>query len=469
MIESKGDIESTALWKDIMDTIASGPKQTKMDIRAELHTTEADFVVMKVLEIEQECDYAGNFGPTMFIRFQLGLGDYTYKLYPYRQNLELSIKYIPYDEQAYEEYEKPPEAIRYKAIFDPRVNPQVTASRMAYQSYDSMNQSKLIEVRLELQMREFEPLRTKVFKDMTLVNVGIDKLVKTLLKGESDNVQVDGKNACDGVDMVEADNQELIKNVIIPTGMKIALLPSYIQDKVNGVYNAGCGTFFQRYKNKNLWFVYPMFNPARFDTDVDKVVFYAVPEGRFPAVNRTYKVDGKILYIAITGDKSYIDGAHLVDLNKGVGIRVADANAMMLKPVEITPDGPVGNRARLNTEIASRQRPDGNMYAQTYSASSNPFELYSELAESNLAKVTAVWENSLPELIYPGMPCKYVFMNQDEYVERKGIILYKYTQTALDGAPSTSFSYHTSTTLSLMLEPFEDISQKPVQNTFGTF
>lgn len=469
MIESKGNIESTPLWLDIQDTIASGPKQTKMDVRGEVHTTEDDFVVMKVLEIEEECDYLKQMGPVMFVTFHLGMGDYAFKLYPYRQNLEFSIKYIPLDERAVEDYQDPPEAIRYKAIFDPRQNPQVTASQLAYQTYDSLNQASMVKIRLELQLRQWEPLRTKVFHDMTLINVSPEKLVFNLLKGESDNVKVDGKNACDGIDFVPPDNTALIQNVQIPTGLKLGLLPSFIQDKVNGLYNAGVGTFFQRYDNKNLWFVYPTFNPSRFDSDVNRVVIYAVQSDRYTHVNRTYKKDGKILYIAATGQTSYMDGAHLNELNQGVGVRVADARAMMLKPVEITPDGPVANRARLNTEIAFRQRPDGNMYSQTFSSSSNPFELYSELAERALARINIVWENSYPDLIYPGMPCKYVFMNQDEYTERKGIILGKYSTTQLDGAPATSSSYHTETTLSILIEPFEDISAKPVQKTAGEF
>lgn len=466
---AKGDIESTPLWADIESVIYSGPKDVKYDYAALVHTQDNDFNIFKIIHIEEKCDYQSEIGPSMKISFQIGLGDYVYKLYPFRDNLEITIKRIPQNERGGTIAEADVETRRYKANLVLGKNPQITGERLANQSYTDLNTSHIQDVYMELLDRNFETVRTKTFPGGSIVGKPAKDTIFALLMGESKNILIDGKAPVDGIDLVEPDNKEPIKHLFLESGMRAAYIPTYLQNEALGVYSTGIGTFFQRYKDKYYWYVYPLYKPARFDEDVDRLVIYAVPEERMPGIDRTYRTEGKVTYIVVTGSKSYIDSGKISDLNAGVGFRMPDANAMMKKPVKVTEEGPKGDRARLNSEVAGRERKDGNIYAPVLHASANPYKQYSDIARRQLARVDLVWENSDSEKVYPGMPCKYVFMDKDEYKEKRGIVIGKYTVRELIGKPTLSNTYRTSTHLAIMLEPFDDYNAQPKMDSAGTF
>lgn len=467
--EAKLPFRKTPVWFDIQSTILSGPKSVNFDTRVLINTDKGSFNVIKVLEFQEKCDYVKDVGPEKFIRFLIGAGDYVYKLYPYRDTLNVTVKKLPQSETMGEETEEESLTTRYRAILDMDKNPSVTGQRSSTLDYQSLQTSnQIVEVRLELQDRNYEVLRLQTVQGDSYRGVTPEQLIYGLMVGESQKFNIDGEPAIRGFDFVKPDNSAAMGNVTVPT-MKIGNVPTFIQEKLNGVYNAGIGTFYERYKGIPSWFVYPLFKTQRFDDDVERVVFFIAPPNELSGLDRTYRKAGKILYIAVTGDVIYSDDSQIGDLNKGVGFRQADANGIFSKPIDMTPAGPVADRARLNREIAARERKDGLYYAPTLAPSVNPFKNYSQIAARQVSQVNIVWENSKPEYIYPGMPCKYVFMNAGEYIELKGTVLGKYSRSTLIGAAATSSSYRTSTQLGLCLEYFKVDPEQPVMNSPGNF
>lgn len=449
-----GSIENTPLWNDVKATILSGPKVVKSNYFVMIHTAEADFPILKLIQVEEYCHYEANLGPSMSVHFQLGLGDYTYKLYPFRANLEVSVKKIPQKEDGGDDMEEDVPVVRYKAVLTLGMNPEVTGTKIADKDYQTLNTSNLVTVQLDLQDRDFEPLRLKTFPGGTFRNLTVKDIIYTCLLGESRNVLVDGKPPVDGIDIVDPDNTKRIANLIIPSGMRAAMIPSFLQEKSHGVYNSGLGTFFQRYNGEAFWFVYSLYDPTRFEDDVGRMVIFSVPKDKLPGIDRTYRQDGKIVYVVATGDRSFRDTGNIVDVNEGIGFRMTDAGAMMRKPVIMTEEGPKADRARLNTEVAGRERADGNYFSPVVTQSVNPFIQLSSLAQRQLGRLEIAWENSDPDLIYPGMPIKYVFMDKNEYRECRGVIIGKYSTTGIIGTASVSNSYRTTTHISAMVEQY---------------
>lgn len=467
---AQADIEGTALWKDVQHVIKSGPKVVQGDRKLVIHTEKEDFPIIKLKIWEERCDYLGNTGTITNIEFDVGAGDYVYRLFPFRENMEVSVKTIPQTESGGDAIEQDIDVVKYKAVLKPDMNPQPTGSRIAQMSYSDLNVSGMVTVKLELQDRNWEALRLKTFPGGTIRGKTVKDTIYSVLMRESRNILVDGRPPIDGINIIEPDNTKPIPNLLLEPGLKISLIPTFLQNESMGVYSTGLGTYFQRYNKKYYWFVYNLYDISRFDNDTDRAVFFAVPKEKLPGINRTYRKDGKVVSIVVTGDRSYIDNGTISDLNQGVGFRMADANAMMKKPVEITAQGPKSDRGRQNTEVATRDRPDGNIFAPVVGDSANPFKYYSSTMASNLARVDVVWENSDPDLIYPGMPCKYVFMDKDEYCERQGIIIGKYTVTELIGKAPVSSTYRTSTSVGIMLEPFVQApSEMPKMNAPGSF
>lgn len=467
---SDDDFRSSPIWRDITSTILSGPKVINYDSLVRIHTPEGDFNVIKVKEYEDYCDYVRDTASSEIITFELGLGDYVYKLYPFRNLLEVSIKKVPQNEEGGDDIDTDTFAYRYRGILSAEKNPVITGTKMSTTEYHTLqNSNEMVTVVLDLVDRNFEVLRVGTLPGWVYQQVTPKQLIEGLMVGQSQKYLIDGEPAIKAMNIVEPDNSAPIHTAVIEPNIKIVGVASYVQEMLTGVYSTGLGTFFSRYKDIPAWFVYPLYKTDRFNKGGERVVIFSVPQDMLSGLDRTYRKSGEVLYIAATGPRQYADDSKVSDLNQGVGFRQPDATGLITKPIDITPDGPIADRARLNTEIANRERSDGLYFAPMVKPSVNPFKNYSKVASRAISTIEAVWENSLPDLIYPGMPCKYVFMDSGEYREVTGTILGKYSTSQLIGATGTSNSYRTATKLGMALEYYEGTPKQPVLLSPGVY
>lgn len=420
-----------------------------------LHTEKEDIPVVKVLSVDTVRDYANHVGDHVKLIFQMPLGEYMTRLYPYRTNLEFTIKVLTLFETTGEINPKVPvEVRRYKAVFLTEENPQLVTSDLEQYDAETANKTTILDVKLDLLDRSLEAIRVKTVTN-NFQQCTPKKIIHNILVGESQKFLIDGKPAVDGIDIVEPDNSQARAHTLIPNGTLVTGIPTFLQQKMGGVYSTGIGTYLQTYAKKKLWFVYPLFALKRFDeAKDDRLIIYALPEEKFPSLDRTFRVDGKILSVITTSTKRYQDTADLEFMNKGVGFRMADADAFMKKPVELTEEGPRGSRGRLNYEVAAENRKDNLNYAPVLpsGASSNPFKEYSRINSRQVAKVDFIWENADETLLYPGMPCKYVFLDAGKIVELKGTVVFVHALTALQGNSIQSTIYRTSCAVTILTE-----------------
>ena len=433
----------------------------KKPIRAKyeliLHTVKDDLEVNKFLSEDILRDYGSQVGTKGAVKFIVGLGTYVKKIYPFRDNLEVTIKRTILEEQGSKmEKETKVKVTRYKAIFLSDQNSSASAQGYERMKEDTLNNASIVTVTLEVTDRSLEPLRVITTSGIYRVKKYED-IIRGVLQKESDTVLVDGKPSVNGVDIVPPDNDQIVRQTLIPSGTKLTLVPTFLQEKGVGVYTAGIGTFLQTYKDNKLWFVYPLYNHSRFDQDVPKAIFYALPKGRHEQLDRTYIEDGKLLQVLLIADRNYTDQADLDNMNEGNGLRMSDATSYMHKPVEVTADGPKAKRTNLNTEVHYTNRTDGLNYAPVSSnrVSVNRYKEFSQVVARNTGTVTAVWENAEIDLIYPGMPCKYVIMGKDKPVELKGTILGVQALTSAEQDGLMTSAYKCSATIYMSVEPYE--------------
>lgn len=463
------DIESTSLWSDVEEVIYSKSRQPVYDYKVTIHTAKEDIEVWDLYSIETIRDYSTKISDSPKVLFKMGLGDYVNRLFPYRENLEVTVRKIPLKaDGATRDSKVAPIVTRFKGIFNTKANPQVGGSDLEFQDSHSLNTHDVVDVMLELIDRSVEFLRIKTTGG-SFANKTYDEVIRGLLGGESSRVIVDGKPCLDGLSLVPPDNKEKQPQVIIPHGLRLTSLPTYLHEKLSGVYNRGIGTYFQLWDSRRTWFVYPLYDTERFDKGDKRAVFYSVPQEKLPGMDRTYVLNGDALKIIATAQKMYRDSAETKQMNKGSGFRVADARSFMKKPIKMTADGPVGDRGRLNHEAVHKDRDDGLNFAPYLNtgATSNPFALRSQIVSNVMAQIDLVWENSDISLIYPGMPCKYVYMSQGKPISLKGTILFVHEHTYKNDRAHKDAIFRSNARISIVCEPQTIKPELPTSESVG--
>lgn len=446
-------LEDTAMWADIQEVLTADKKTTRFEYRAQIHTESDDINVIKFISKDTVSDYHNNIGEYIYAIMKVPLGDYIKRIYPFRTNLEVSIKRIDLEKDTADGAVKIAKITtdRYKAVFLLKENPPVSGTELERVDYQSLNTMDSVDLKLQLVDRSLEPLRVKQVSG-TFQNVTQKQVIHALLAGESQQVLIDGKPAIDGIDIIDPDNETTISNVVIPAGTIVTTIPTLLQEKMKGVYSGGIGTFLQTYKGKRLWFVYPLYNTERFNTGKDQAIFYSLPKERMPSLDKTYRVDGTIVSILTTGDSKYQDSGEVDNMNSGIGFRVANAGSFMKKPVQITEDGPVASRLQVNNEVIVRERKDGVQYAPVSSKmiSANPFVECSSVLAKEVSRIDLSWENADPDLIYPGMPCRFTYLRLGEQITLEGTVVYKQSSVHLAGKDINSANYVTNCVVTLL-------------------
>lgn len=421
--------EDTTLYLDVKKVLKNSSGTHLYDYKGTIHTPVEDIGVWEIKELETERNYKGNIGGITAVKFRIGLGDYVSRVYPHRYNLEFTMVRKPISENGEKIKKNSPISVRrYKLIFNPDKNPPVGISDLQMIQTNEMNIVDMPELQVELLDRGLEPLRIKMTSGI-FKNVTLESFIRATLGYESQQIRVDGKPILDALDVVTPDNKDVLEHINIPEGTHLSAVPTMVQES-QGVYNAAMGTYYQEYLNKKTWFVFPLYDSSRFDKVERKVIFYAAPQEKLPQLDRSYWEDGKVLKVVVTAQRMYKDSAELSMMNLGSGYRMAEARSFMSKPCTLTEDGPIAERSKLNHEVVTRSRDDGVNYApRSQKSSSNPFIQRSRVLAHSTAQIDLLWENGDEELLYPGMPCKYIYLSQGEAVSLKGTLLYVYAQT----------------------------------------
>jgi hypothetical protein len=455
-------IETSPIWKDVKSIIFSDTPNTKYSYRGMLHTSDYDVKIFKIKLIQKSRHYMTRVADHTVVVFTMTLADYIFKLTPFKDNLEFSLKRIKINSDSLQQNTGGVILTeRFKAVYMPKHNKNYAGTDTSFLSYDVLS-NELVDVYLELHNRSFELLRTKTVPGIVLQNKSQQDIIESILQGESDKVRIDGKSSIDAVDIVEPDNPDLRQHTVLPNFTRLTDLPTYLQEKSGGVYGSGIGTYFQVYEGKRTWFVYPLYDSRRFKKSKKKAIFYIVPSQKLTGASKLHKKDGDTLYVVCSAEKEYKDNADVPFMNEGVGFRMTDARAFMKKPVDISTGEPISKRTQLHHEVSIKDRKDGNnvTYIAKNEISDNPFVEFSKLAARNMSVVQIKWENADYDLIYPGMPCKYVAVVDNKLVELFGTILQVDIIEELIGTTVTGVGFGNAAMVSVAVDT---LSKTPTQ------
>lgn len=422
-------IDKSPLFQDIED-ITKPPKNTylsTLETEIKLHTVDKDLDYkdgIGVADIKIYRDYVNNISDYIELRMSCALGTYVYDVYPYLDNIEISLYMI-----RQERVDGNPVIVkeRFKAVYLLDKNSDIPTTTNV--SKEDLNQNTPIVLTLQLIDRSAEALRVKTVqgsfdkrinpknKDMT---VGV--FIKSIISEQCDKVLIENKPSIDRVNIEPVDNTDELKSLTIPSGTRLVELPDYIQLKSSGVYNSGIGNYIQRFAPSTKetikgYFVYSLYNPNKYSKSEHKIIFYTPPLSNHAITEVTSKYEGKVLRIVAHSNPAVNDTKESLIMSTGGGFRTANANSFTKKPVIVTEEGPKFSKTRLLTEVVFKDRPDGINFAPARGVSGNHFSMTSDVLRKAGKTIPLRITNVDPDFIYPGASCKVVYEGKTKVVD----------------------------------------------------
>lgn len=416
------EISDTPLYTEAYRIINSGDTGSNVGWKAVIHLGDSGntYTPLQVNAINIRADYIKGYADEITCTMMIPLGKYAYKVYPNRTKLEISLTKLPLGESSSDlSWNAQPQSERYSAyLVDGDKAPNVGQGRETV-AEDVLDRTDILLVSFQLTNKAVEKIRMisvgGIFRNTTVK----DTILAVLTK-ESQNVKVENKRAIDGVDLVAPKNISKRDHILLPQGIKLFDVCDYIHNNV-GVYNAGIGSYIY---NK-IWYVFPLYDTTRFNESKLTLSVIVLPSNKFPQLERTYRKIGNSLTILITSDTGFKDDAGSSYLNNGNAVRFADANNFMSGINQTKDNTTLISRAKNVNEFKLEDRPDkvNHVTVTEKKITANPYTEYSKLLARKGGVFNAIWENSNPTLLVPGMVTRISYFDDQEIKEIYGVLL----------------------------------------------
>jgi hypothetical protein len=438
------EIEQSSLYRQIQAITRSGAKEVHYHWVAQIHANGKTYDALKLTDLDIRRDYEHQYGDEVQATLTFPLGTFYSRIYPYMDNLECTLFKLPLLESGNSaDTSQAVQSERYACVLhDVPGSPGITSDAPNNADEQALNLTELFTVQVELLNKSIQQLRMMsfggVFRQCTT-----EKALRAIMTVESQKLVIDQSRQNKGVEMVPANNTTVRDHIEIPQGTPLIDVPSYIHERCGGVYSAGFGYYLQN----DHWYVYPLYDPTRFLTARQALTIVNVPKNKFPSVERTFMIDGNNVILMATGDVKFKDKSNEDHLNRGNGVRFADASKLMDGFTKTQDNITLAGRGGSNTEVISAPRADGlnNVKQSDTPIHANPYKEYSKLAQRDGAYLLMTWENSDPSYITPGVMCQILYLDGDDVNTIYGTVLHAHSKVRMSGSGMTNGRHITDT------------------------
>lgn len=373
----------TVIWKDIEKILQQPTNYYPIGVwYANIHTVKRSISTLKVINIDIEKDFVNSYTEVLMLTIMLDRGTYQTEVYPYLDNLEITLSRYPHrDSKSYSKTMQPDFKQKYKAIFLPNENSNPLGN------VDEMNATigtellKPVFAYFQLMNLNAEPMRLK-YVSGSILGYPPEMALSSVIHDQTSKIKLPTGKVIDKIDIATPDNGANIQNLVLPSDLNILEFPSFVHE-LRGVYNAGIGTFVSGYKDpttkkiENVFHVYPTHKTVK--KNRPQLYLYNLPSFELMYNDRTFSIKGNAIHAIGHIDQGYRETKQASELSEGVGFRMASATNYMTKPIKETTQGPVAEPLKLNYKVVTKGRPDGfNLANRTEDiSSSNPYKHYS--------------------------------------------------------------------------------------------
>jgi hypothetical protein len=411
--------ELDAFMREIDAVVQSGAKPVMHRWLATIHADGKSFDPYYVVDVNVERDYVKAYGEVVHLKVDMGEGSFQYGVLPFKDNLEVTLRRVTLVESKnVADPDGETFSMRYRATLTENGSGVLEGNTPVTQEAGRADRIKIKTVEMQLVDPVIEQLRLQSFASVVRDARPIE-VIRFALTKYSRIPKTDDAKSVRGVDVVDDSNPDRFDHIDIPHLTKLIYLPKHIQ-QAYGVYTGGLGYFLQ----DGMWYVYPLFDVTRYPKSRKTLTILNVPQGRFPSPERSYRETDTQVIMLSTGQVKHIDISEQLQLNSGNGARFVDARRVMDGMFKTGGNKAVFDRSKNVNEFVAENRKTGlNVIEQSdVKITANFMVEYSKMMSKAGSLLNCVWENSNDSLIYPGMPCKYVYVENNNVQEIYGVV-----------------------------------------------
>lgn len=445
------DIKTSTIWEEVSKIISAGDTGVHFTYRCELGIGEETIVPIKLISIEVKRRYSEQIGDYVFLEVLLPESVFNNQLYPNKDNFIVTLFKEPIGEVATDsDYDREIQSKVYRGSVIDGKNSKLESDNPIVHDSDSLDRLSQKTYTIQLIDQAIEQIQM-TYSSGLFVDMATDEFLRGILTYHASLLDVDDSVAIQGVDVVSGTDLEPREHIIIPDQNILASkVADYVQEHCGGVYSTGLSQYIQN----NIWYVYPKYNLNRFD-EVDKTLtVITVPSTKLAGSERTFSYQDNKLTVISTGKVTQHDDTERKQLTDGVGIRYLRGGTVVDNYVAMKGhDGMISSEDNMvdyttvNRTSNLKQIP----MSPKRITSNHLFEM-SRLAKNLGQTLIVEWENSNPELVYPGMPVKYVYLDGETINEIQGVVLGLDYDVVLQGTKITDTRYTCFTKLYLFME-----------------
>ena len=428
----------------ITDLVAKFNPANTFNYEVDIHVGDRIIKPFNLEYMKLIAEYRQGVGEQIGVRLLLLTADYDRHIYPYRNNLYITIRKIPTSRLLGST--RTAEKIRSKR-FKASISKPTDNSMQGLPSYDGAQ--SLVSVDFQLLDPALDQLR--------LITVGFNSnqqtpanVLKVGLGYFGKQLQLPADSSMLGVDMYPSDETKQLANILIPHGTKLIDLAKYIQKHGGGIYRYGIGAFY----TNQIWYVYPLYDTGRYQKTTRTLDILMIPPNQRPGQDKTYAVNQNKVFIIVTRESTQLDNKDIDYQNSG------NATQFTLASNQFDQYGKVdGNQTELDTSKVTAQflvdHRESGLQATTFSSERTTDNVCYQMSQKTALQgqyVGLVWENGDPDLLYPGMPVRVVAPNDTGDKIYQGVLLTKEAHTNQLSPGVTGTTYATNIALTIFMD-----------------
>uniref|UniRef100_A0AB39CD35 Major capsid protein n=1 Tax=Pseudomonas phage RVTF4 TaxID=3236931 RepID=A0AB39CD35_9VIRU len=417
-------VDNTLLMREADDIRDNGLANSGWVTEAQIIVNETQWI--KPFKIEYEHlsrNYADRkqFSDRRMLQFTMNYGDFQHDLVANRDKLQVELVHRPLKYNSTEPDPSRKAVVkRYRAILMSQFNNALTNKDAQASSRESLNQLGMLSAAVQLigetEYRISMMSYGNTFRQCTTMMAIQEVLASTM----GDASTQDAKRVL-GIEYSDGYNTEIRKAIDLPDGILLRDVPHYLQDEEGGVYPTGFGVYLQ----DQYWYIYSLYDATKYRKNTKVLKVINVPNDRYQGAERTYKIDEQHVTVIATGDASALDSGLVDNLNQGNALRFGDAAKLLTDFGKAKDNRTLIDRATNLFEVSTGLLETGyNNVRWAYDrATSNPFKHYSNMARRRGQFVKMQWYHGDADLLTPGMPVKFMTVNDNAVETYNGVLL----------------------------------------------